>query len=74
MSVLRVACRAFRDGQPGRTEGFCPVCRSPFSFTPKLKEGDVVGGQYVVAGAIAHGGLAGSTRRATGTSRIAGSC
>ena len=46
-----------RDGQPGRTEGFCPVCRNPFSFTPKLKEGDVVGGQYVVAGAIAHGGL-----------------
>jgi serine/threonine-protein kinase PknG len=46
-----------RDGQPGRTEGFCPNCRSPFSFTPKLKAGDVVGGQYVVAGAIAHGGL-----------------
>ena len=46
-----------RDGQPGRTEGFCPTCRNPFSFTPKLKEGDVVGGQYVVAGAIAHGGL-----------------
>ena len=46
-----------RDGQPGRTEGFCPTCRSPFSFTPKLKAGDVVGGQYVVAGAIAHGGL-----------------
>ena len=46
-----------RDGQPGRTEGFCPTCRNPFSFTPKLKAGDVVGGQYVVAGAIAHGGL-----------------
>jgi serine/threonine-protein kinase PknG len=46
-----------RDGQPGRTEGFCPTCRTPFSFTPKLKAGDVVGGQYVVAGAIAHGGL-----------------
>ncbi|HQX88197.1 MAG TPA: serine/threonine protein kinase, partial [Ornithinibacter sp.] len=46
-----------RDGQPGRTEGFCPTCRNPFSFTPKLKPGDVVGGQYVVAGAIAHGGL-----------------
>ena len=46
-----------RDGQPGRTEGFCPACRNPFSFTPKLQEGDVVGGQYVVAGAIAHGGL-----------------
>ena len=46
-----------RDGQPGRTEGFCPTCRNPFSFTPKLRAGDVVGGQYVVAGAIAHGGL-----------------
>jgi serine/threonine-protein kinase PknG len=46
-----------RDGRPGRTEGFCPTCRTPFSFTPKLKAGDVVGGQYVVAGAIAHGGL-----------------
>ncbi|TPG13928.1 serine/threonine-protein kinase [Pedococcus bigeumensis] len=46
-----------RDGKPGRTEGFCPTCRNPFSFAPKLKEGDVVGGQYVVAGAIAHGGL-----------------
>ena len=39
-----------RDGQPGRTEGFCPTCRNPFSFTPKLKAGDVVGGQYEVAG------------------------
>jgi serine/threonine-protein kinase PknG len=46
-----------RDGRPGRTEGFCPTCRNPFSFAPKLQEGDVVGGQYVVAGAIAHGGL-----------------
>ena len=46
-----------RDGQPGRTEGFCPNCRNPFSFTPKLKAGDLVGGQYDVAGAIAHGGL-----------------
>ncbi len=46
-----------RDGQPGRTEGFCPKCRTPFSFAPKLKAGDLVGGQYEVAGAIAHGGL-----------------
>jgi serine/threonine-protein kinase PknG len=46
-----------RDGQPGRTEGFCPKCRSPFSFTPKLRKGDLVGGQYEVAGALAHGGL-----------------
>ncbi len=46
-----------RDGQPGRSEGFCPSCGTPFSFTPKLKPGEVVGGQYVVAGPIAHGGL-----------------
>jgi serine/threonine-protein kinase PknG len=46
-----------RDGQPGRTEGFCAKCRNPFSFTPKLKPGDLVGGQYEVAGCLAHGGL-----------------
>jgi len=46
-----------RDGRPGRVEGFCPKCRNPFSFTPKLKPGDMVGGQYQVAGCLAHGGL-----------------
>ena len=46
-----------RDGKPGRTEGFCPKCRTPYSFTPKLHAGDVVGGQYEVVGCIAHGGL-----------------
>ncbi|HET7476507.1 MAG TPA: tetratricopeptide repeat protein [Dermatophilaceae bacterium] len=46
-----------RDGQPGRTEGFCPKCRNPFSFTPKLKAGDLVANQYEVAGCLAHGGL-----------------
>ena len=46
-----------RDGQPGRTEGFCAKCRNPFSFTPKLVAGDLVGGQYEVAGCLAHGGL-----------------
>jgi serine/threonine-protein kinase PknG len=45
------------NGHPGRTEGFCPRCGVPYSFTPKLHEGDVVGGQYVVAGALARGGL-----------------
>ena len=45
------------DGRPGRTEGFCPRCRSPSSFTPKLKAGDLVAGQYAVAGPLAHGGL-----------------
>ena len=46
-----------RDGQPGRTEGFCPKCGTQFSFTPKLKPGDLVANQYEVAGCLAHGGL-----------------
>ncbi|QIK76554.1 serine/threonine-protein kinase [Nocardioides piscis] len=46
-----------KDGRPGRSEGFCPTCGQPFSFTPKLGPGDLVAGQYEVAGAIAHGGL-----------------
>lgn len=45
------------DGIPGRTQGYCPQCRNPFSFTPKLAPGDLVAGQYEVAGPIAHGGL-----------------
>ncbi len=44
-------------GRPGRTTGFCPKCRQPFSFDPKLKPGDLVAGQYEVAGCLAHGGL-----------------
>ncbi len=46
-----------RGGRAGRAEGFCPKCGTPFSFTPKLGPGDVVGGQYEVVGCIAHGGL-----------------
>ncbi|MGZ0151078.1 tetratricopeptide repeat protein [Kribbella sp. WER1] len=46
-----------RNGQPGRTEGFCPKCRSRFSFAPKLQDGDLVGGQYLVRGCLAHGGF-----------------
>jgi serine/threonine-protein kinase PknG len=46
-----------RGDQPGRTDGFCPKCRSPFSFSPKLQAGDLVGGQYEVAGCLAHGGF-----------------
>ncbi len=46
-----------RGGQPGRTEGFCPKCGTAFSFTPKLQPGDLVAGQYEVAGCLAHGGL-----------------
>ncbi|HEX4292372.1 MAG TPA: tetratricopeptide repeat protein, partial [Trebonia sp.] len=46
-----------RDGRPGMTEGFCPHCRTRFSFAPKLAPGELVFGQYEVLGALAHGGL-----------------
>ncbi|HEX5116250.1 MAG TPA: tetratricopeptide repeat protein [Pseudonocardiaceae bacterium] len=46
-----------KDGQPGRTEGFCRECGTAYSFTPKLVPGDLVGGQYEVLGCLAHGGL-----------------
>jgi serine/threonine-protein kinase PknG len=49
--------RARDDGRPARTDGFCPRCGHPFSFTPKLAPGDVVAGQYEVKGCIGHGGL-----------------
>ncbi|HVL04438.1 MAG TPA: tetratricopeptide repeat protein [Acidimicrobiales bacterium] len=43
--------------QPGRLKGFCPKCRNAFDFVPKLNPGDLVGRQYEIAGALAHGGL-----------------
>ncbi|MDT0306423.1 tetratricopeptide repeat protein [Streptomyces sp. DSM 44917] len=46
-----------RGGHPGRTEGFCTRCGHPYSFVPKLQPGDLVAGQYEVAGCLAHGGL-----------------
>ncbi|MFI9718206.1 tetratricopeptide repeat protein [Streptomyces sp. NPDC052396] len=46
-----------RGDRPGRTEGFCTKCGHPYSFVPKLGPGDVVHGQYEVAGCLAHGGL-----------------
>jgi serine/threonine-protein kinase PknG len=46
-----------RDAAPGRAEGFCRHCGAPFSFTPKLRAGDVVAEQYEVVGCLAHGGL-----------------
>jgi serine/threonine-protein kinase PknG len=46
-----------RGARGARTEGFCPHCGGVYSFTPKLWPGDLVGGQYQVAGCIAHGGL-----------------
>ncbi len=46
-----------REGRPGRTEGFCGHCGARYSFTPKLRAGDVVAEQYEVVGCLAHGGL-----------------
>jgi serine/threonine-protein kinase PknG len=46
-----------QSGRPGRTAGFCPNCGARFDFTAKLKAGDLVAGQYDVAGALAHGGM-----------------
>jgi serine/threonine-protein kinase PknG len=46
-----------RDGQPGLADGFCRNCGTPFSFTPKLKPGDLLVGRYEVLGCLAHGGL-----------------
>ncbi|AQA11897.1 serine/threonine-protein kinase [Streptomyces malaysiensis] len=46
-----------RGERPGRTEGFCTKCGHPYSFVPKLNPGDIVHGQYEIAGCLAHGGL-----------------
>jgi serine/threonine-protein kinase PknG len=46
-----------RDGAPGRTAGFCRKCGTAFSFDPQLHAGELVAGQYEVAGSIAHGGM-----------------
>ncbi|ASW55876.1 serine/threonine-protein kinase [Plantactinospora sp. KBS50] len=46
-----------RDGQPGRAEGFCPNCGTPFSFVPRLHPGDLINDRYELLGALAYGGL-----------------
>ncbi|WNG95351.1 serine/threonine-protein kinase [Mycobacterium sp. ITM-2016-00318] len=46
-----------RGDSPGRAEGYCKACGTAYFFVPKLSRGDLVGGQYEVRGAIAHGGL-----------------
>ncbi|MQA11339.1 MAG: protein kinase [Pseudonocardiaceae bacterium] len=45
------------NGQQGQPEGTCQECGAPFSFRPRLRPGDLVGGQYEVLGALAYGGL-----------------
>ncbi|WP_405995582.1 tetratricopeptide repeat protein [Streptomyces sp. NBC_00986] len=46
-----------RGDRPARLEGFCAKCGHPYSFTPKLRAGDLVHGQYEVVGCLAYGGL-----------------
>lgn len=45
------------DGQPGRADGFCPSCGKPFSYSIKLRRGDLVARQYEVSYCLARGGL-----------------
>ena len=54
---MRHRGRPQHDGQPGRTKGFCPKCRTQFDFEPRLAAGALVGGQYEVVGCLAHGGM-----------------
>ena len=44
-------------GRPGASKGFCPKCRTPFDFDPKLSPGTLLGGQYEIVGCLAHGGM-----------------
>jgi serine/threonine-protein kinase PknG len=48
--------RADQPGQPGLTQGFCPKCRTRFSFEPTLKAGNTLG-RYEIVGPLAHGGV-----------------
>jgi serine/threonine-protein kinase PknG len=49
--------RARPDAPHGRLTGVCSQCRHRFDFEPKLRAGEIIGGQYEVAGCLAHGGL-----------------
>jgi serine/threonine-protein kinase PknG len=46
-----------RGTTPAQSEGICSNCRTRFSFTPKLRRGELVSGQYEVRGCLTHGGL-----------------
>ena len=45
------------DNRPGRLKGFCPTCQTAYNFEPSIRAGELVAGQYEVAGAIAYGGM-----------------
>lgn len=42
---------------PSGLDGICPTCETPFSFRPRLHEGDVVADQYRVLGPMAQSGF-----------------
>ncbi|MCL1923169.1 MAG: serine/threonine-protein kinase PknG [Propionibacteriaceae bacterium] len=44
------------EGWVGALAGECLGCHKPYSFTPKLAQGDIIAGQYEVQGCLAHGG------------------
>jgi serine/threonine-protein kinase PknG len=46
-----------RPERPARLDGFCPNCGTHYSFSAKLKAGDLVADQYRIAGPLAHGGM-----------------
>ncbi|MFU8853244.1 tetratricopeptide repeat protein [Micromonospora sp. SL1-18] len=48
--------KAYGD-QPALLTGFCPRCRTPYSFKPHLERGDVVADQYEVIGPLERGGF-----------------
>ncbi|WP_105968901.1 serine/threonine-protein kinase [Streptomyces geranii] len=45
------------DGGPAPDHGFCDQCGKAYSFRPRLRPGDRVGGHYRVLGYLAAGGL-----------------
>jgi serine/threonine-protein kinase PknG len=52
----RTVGRRGEDGSPPANSGVC-VCGRSFSFVPRLHPGDLLGGQYLIEGCLAHGGL-----------------
>ena len=42
---------------PGQPSGVCAQCGTSYNFTPMLRPGDVIAGQYEVQGCLTHGGL-----------------
>ncbi|MBB3037576.1 serine/threonine-protein kinase [Hoyosella altamirensis] len=46
-----------RGGEKAEPDGICGTCGHPYWFTPLLREGDIIAGQYEIRGCLAHGGL-----------------